>query len=103
MDDKQLLELAAKAAGNVDVVDAWRGAPSHFERNGLGWNPLTCNGDAFRLVSEFGMSVDCSDIPDAVVAFLNSSAAVASEKIVNGDIEAAARRAVVRVAAGDFD
>ena len=103
MDDKQLLELAAKAAGDVFVVDAWRGAPSHFERNGFGWNPLTCSNNAFSLVLKFGMSVDCSDIPDAVVVFSNSTAAVASEKMVNGDAEAAARRAIVRVAAGDFD
>lgn len=62
MTDKELLELAAKAAG---YEFAWycegpnnpRGTPNVPFANGHRWNPLTDDGDAFRLAVRLGMLV----------------------------------------------
>ena len=52
MTDRELLELAAKAAG-LSHPDGW-----DWIRNPLGysWNPLTDDGDAFRLMVELRLS-----------------------------------------------
>ena len=63
MTDKELLELAAKAAGLV--IHTWE--EDHFlvdENNGTGfcfyWNPLTDYEDALRLAVELSIWVDPS-------------------------------------------
>ena len=51
MTDKELLELAAKAAG-IDVKphpNRSMGSPMFFVFNHKNWNPLTDDGDALRL------------------------------------------------------
>jgi hypothetical protein len=61
VNDRELLELAAKAAGieNLgwaamsDAMQAITGVP---ERRGL-WNPLTDDGDALRLAVKLGIAV----------------------------------------------
>jgi hypothetical protein len=66
MDDRELLELAAKAAGvtggwgdkieyhngAVDLRDVWILEGDDF----VPWNPLTDDGDALRLAVELGLS-----------------------------------------------
>ncbi|WP_257757334.1 hypothetical protein [Burkholderia glumae] len=67
MTDKELLELAAKAAAIVGTYvrvhqaygDQWvegidTGAP-------VFWNPLTDDGDRYRLAKHLGISIDFSD------------------------------------------
>ena len=45
MSDKELLELAAKAAG----IEFWEVGGNLFVAHGETWNPLTDDGDALRL------------------------------------------------------
>ena len=119
MSDRELLELAAKAAG----VDVWfprmNGGrnpdgtriiltPCHTERNGVvqEWNPLTDDGDALRL------AVKLSKMDGGVALMLNSrfnsayfAQCYTNENVVSPteymteDPYAATRRAIVRAAA----
>ena len=102
MDDKTLLELAAKAAG-IELLRSRLDDPMckdfllvERKRDGeaISWNPLTDDGDALRLAVKLGLhilpelqSVDVG--PFAVEYFSNN----------NGDPRAATRRAIVRAAA----
>lgn len=52
MTDKELLELAAKAAG-VELTGADRAA--WLNKSSYGWNPLTDDGDALRLAVKLKM------------------------------------------------
>jgi hypothetical protein len=47
MNDKELLELAAKAAGNITFEDCFMQNPAIYGKRE--WNPLTDDGDALRL------------------------------------------------------
>lgn len=95
--DRELLELAAKAAGIMPTTNcngdlAWT--------TGLGsgcfeWNPLTDDGDALRLAVKLGILVDVTRF--ATTAIANGSIS-ATEKH-NGDPYVATRRAIVRAAA----
>jgi hypothetical protein len=64
--DRELLELAAKAAGliNPRYVEAtsWGTGISHGEGDDVYcvWNPLADDGDALRLAVSLGLVVDCS-------------------------------------------
>jgi len=50
--DLELLALAAKAAGDVSpLLEVWKGEYAHFEQRGVGWNPLTDDGQALRLAA----------------------------------------------------
>ena len=102
MIDRELLEMAAKAAGVLASPDGeygWRGlklenGPNHY------WNPLADDGDALRLAVKIGISktlllevgcggVDCEFQRGAAQAFYSH----------DGDPYAATRRAIVRAAA----
>lgn len=90
MNDKELLQLAAKAAGIQTP-----------------WNPLTDDGDAFRLAVHLKIhyrqystptlirGVWC---PDGYVEACHGKY-VQERELVNDDIYAATRRAIVRAAA----
>jgi hypothetical protein len=57
MSDRELLELAAKAAGVGGKVRAIQKPYSHDYEIGIGkyrWNPLTDDGDALRLAVKIG-------------------------------------------------
>jgi len=94
MTDKELLELAAKAAG-IDVRwyqgDCLRVAD---KCNGFAgrWNPLTDDGDALRLAVKLRMDVEWLDV-DTV--FVSGGPCIH----VGVDPYAATRRAIVRAAA----
>lgn len=92
-DTRELLELAARAAGIEVPAIVADGVPHRF--GGGYWNPLTSDADAFRLLVDCGMSVHVQR--DTVIAKLRRDGVV--EKIVNGDKHAAARLAIVRCAA----
>lgn len=60
MDDRELLEMAAKACGMTppwdknDVFSAWAGEAE----TGHWWNPLVDDGDALRLARSLLMRID---------------------------------------------
>lgn len=88
MTDRQLLELAAKAAGLAIVwygeSDPWCYAEI---APGIKWNPITDDGDALRLAVKLHLPVE------AVIAFVAER-----EPIWKDDPYAATRRAIVRAA-----
>ena len=61
MDDKTMLEWAAKAAGAV-----WVGHYNRWELNGKSWWPLEDDGDALRLAVK--LHIHISPRPDHVEA-----------------------------------
>lgn len=104
MQDRELLELAAKAAGyEIRVEESWQPHlyPPFFHlesESGRLWNPITDDGDALRLAVKLRMEL--SVISDRVSAQASSprSSPWVSEDI-DGDPFAATRRAIVRAAA----
>jgi hypothetical protein len=104
--DRNLLELAAKAAGLVIVDKELRGFDRFLVQrmsDGLfsRWNPLTDDGDAFRLAAMLGMETYHAD-DGGWAAYASHPAArgiaYAIERL-GEDPCAAARRAIVRAAA----
>lgn len=102
MDDRELLELSAKAAG---ISVQWKEDGRSFQVvRGLPftWNPLTDDGDALRLAFALGMSVDAGGcmidyaVPDADDEEMETLETLEFEH--GGDI-ANLRRAIVRAAA----
>lgn len=100
--DKELLELAAKAAGlPLKFGGDWHnvGAP-HVEHKS--WNPLTEDGDAFRLAVK--LNIRLLDIGSHIVevsALVDRVNDVRERmvEVTNGCIVEATRRAIVRAAA----
>ena len=104
MTDKELLELAAKAAG-YDVKphgNAKRSRDLHFTYRGTNWNPLTDDGDALRLAVKLGMkdyfSVEVQTSCVQATA-LEPWEHCEYEEYKTQDPYAATRRAIVRAAA----
>lgn len=112
--DRELLELAAKAVGieyDVEaskphsISGAWfglwlviRGEPNEFTRRR--WNPLTDDGDAFRLAVQLGMTVFCDKYGDTgVTVDIGELRDTVVFEASDGDTYAATRRAIVRAAA----
>ena len=101
MNDKELLELAAKASGIK--LTWWNQVP----KNTTGadprmniyafpiWNPLTDDGDALRLAVKLGMGLDLPTQTSVYVVVNNDQL----EYCKNKDHYAATRRAIVRAAA----
>jgi hypothetical protein len=106
MKDRELLEAAAKAAG---IESLWwtKDGNKLFQRNGgeqKPWNPITNDGDAFRLAVKLGIPFHVFPEHHTVIAYgkktdRNQEGFDAMEAINNADPYAAARRAIVRVAA----
>ncbi|HEX4938885.1 MAG TPA: hypothetical protein VFX11_09435 [Candidatus Kapabacteria bacterium] len=97
MTDRELLELAALAAGIVGTYDCgviWYKNPFGDD---AGFNPLNNDGDAFRLAVKLRIGV--GDRETTVTAFhrQGSTSAIHIEEI--GDPYAATRRAILRAAA----
>ena len=117
MTDRELLELAAKAAGITfpkfeqvcgdDAPEYWEGmgfcVKVKWGRSGLGdepfpekwWNPLKNDGDALRLAVKLEMDLSlglngCVVLPDPNIKL---------EELSSNDPYAATRRAIVRAAA----
>ena len=99
--DRELLEMAAKAAG-MKVTSypdgVWRNTTGFDQLMNVyaapKWNPLTDDGDAFRLAVRLGM--DVLQLDKSQSAFVNRSQVFFSEC---SDNYAATRRAIVRAAA----
>jgi hypothetical protein len=98
MSDKELLELAAKAAG-IKIYD-----PTLFVNgrymvrmpHGFSdyWNPLTDDGDALRLAVKLGITIDMHDC----CAWSRGHLGMIQE-FWGGDFDLCYRRAIVRAAA----
>jgi hypothetical protein len=93
--DRELLELAAKAAG---IEAAWSDGEGLVCRNDAGyrffWNPLTDDGDAFRLACKLNMRLDLYTGVGA-----QSGPHPWAYQADYADKAAATRRAIVRAAA----
>ena len=113
MDDRELLGLAAKAAGikaRWFKVKKWRHYPTsrivcgHDDVFGTHhskpWNPLTDDGDALRLAVKLGITVAFWEYPqNSVAAYVSGDGIPASYERHGEDKHAATRRAIVRAAA----
>lgn len=107
MEDRELLEMAAKAAGHEW---RWYGAPlgtlfqiKTHSRIWIFWNPLTDDGDALRLATALKLHILHNDLGDALLwvsAVLNKRGL---HGVVDFDDESqranATRRAIVLAAA----
>jgi hypothetical protein len=95
--DRELLELAAKAAGYV-VLDGWDGKSLSVDASGYGpqsdWNPLTNDGDALRLAVKLRITIDSNDC----CAWSRGHFGLIQE-FWGGDYDPCYRRAIVRAAA----
>ena len=110
MTDKELLELAAKAAGikikpmQVNNVtkqgdNQFIGYMTDIEQWPRGWfNPLTDDGDALRLAVKLGLHPKVDYSNDVVFCEFTKDGDEVTEGLLN-DPYAATRRAIVRAAA----
>jgi hypothetical protein len=102
MDDRKLIELAAKAAGIKLHVWGTKGKENFADMNagpyGQLWNPLTDDGDALRLAVK--LQIDLRNTETACTAISDRAKRHATEIHEGGlDPNAATRRAIVRAAA----
>ena len=101
MNDRELLELAAKAAGLVigfskTSPEQWRPYVWNDEKKrGRWWNPLTDDGDALRLAANLLIQIYPDN--DEVEIFHMEIGYIVEP--TNGDVLDATRRAIVRAAA----
>jgi len=96
VDDRELLELAAKAAG-IDAVYE-KGYLTWFDRGRPfrpAWKPLTDDGDALALAVRVFLTVGVEDGFTEVLTGIG----MAITESHNGDALSATRRAIVRAAA----
>lgn len=104
MSNKELLELAAKAAGYLNWTPSAEGL--HIETgssrgwSGFYWNPLTDDGDALRLAVDLCLNIEYKN--DGRVYVWNSGDGNCSYLAIGSSREdrlANTRRAIVEVAA----
>lgn len=103
--DRELLELAARAAGyNVAWNEHWQGfqhrnpTPDQHGQVRHPWTPLTSDGDALRLATRLKLNIyHDSNLVD-VHGPMNGQDVYATEKY-GDDPSAATRRAIMRAAA----
>ena len=96
MTDKELLELAAKAAGIWDASDPSLGL---LKTSGQYWNPLTDDGDALRLAVKLEISLEFAAKATWVELSYEDGTLTLDSIPHNNDPYAATRRAIVRAAA----
>lgn len=98
MTEREMLELAAKAAGyDIDYEEAYL---TFFRRDVVGrpiWNPLHDDGDALRLAVKLKLQVRPNDYDTLVTARLPLR--INAAETYGSDCYAASRRAIVRAAA----
>lgn len=120
MEDRELIELAAKAYGFGDPEGNFIWTESEYPRgsktngalwNYIGWcdtaqlwNPLTDDGDALRLAVKLGMGISFGqyaplDVYSVYISKVEHGDEIAVGCITDGDEFGAVRRAIVRAAA----
>lgn len=95
MSDRELLELAAKAAGHRVKFGASGDPYIQAGINTRAWNPLTDDGDALRLAVRLSFDI-CIQGDSVVVRDMDCNH---EEQPAGGDIFAATRRAILLAAA----
>lgn len=102
MTDRELLELAAKAAGYTTngeyLVDRGLWVMQHKPCWGY-WNPLIDDGDALRLAVDLDMEVNLNRVDEMTIVCFGYFARESVKEEHNEDPYAATRRAIVRAAA----
>lgn len=106
MNDRGLLEAAAKAAG-ITIRDSTRWPDTIVTKvtmddgspNWVRWNPLADDGDALRLAVKLRISIDYASLPVEFVLFVNADASHLEPNVDHADLMAATRRAITRAAA----
>lgn len=99
MSDKELLELAAKAAGFLALKESAYHGGSYFAQTVDGWtqwDPLANDGDALRLAVDLRLCVGVGFSGTSVSDVSRNCLAVQMHK---DDAGGATRRAIVRAAA----
>lgn len=96
MDDKTLLQMAARAAG-IPLKPDFAERYEYYIADRLMWNPLTNDGDALRLAVKLGLMVDASCQPALILCA--GPCGIGLEESARADPYAATRRAIVRAAA----
>lgn len=101
MEDRELLELAAEAAGYQPWGSDCEGYPIFVvDSMPIGWNPLTDDADALRLLCKLKLSLNSNSATVGVGGYPPGLDHVFSqEQISDGDALSAHRRAIVRAAA----
>lgn len=105
MTDRELLELAAKAAGyklsfyNGYAVNVTDFHPAQNVHGAKQWNPLTDDGDALRLAVKLGLSLYINHAVRVDYCTPNAIPTVPLYEPLEPDVYAATRRAIVRAAA----
>lgn len=95
MSDRELLELAAKAAGLLTTT--WDGNHAYIDGMLSQWNPLADDGDAFRLLIDLNLDLTF-DIIEGEIFVCEPFGDYWSEYLGDNP-RAAARRVIVRAAA----
>lgn len=120
MTDREMLELAAKAAGLLLCGYSWIGENEddeeceileaafvkHHQKQELAskWNPLTDDGDALRLAVKLGMGISFGqyaplDVYSVYISKVEHGDDLAVGCITDGDEFGVVRRAITRAAA----
>lgn len=102
MTDRELLELAAKAAGVGDVDLVGRPSVLVIKDSGIyqrGWNPLVYDDDALRLAVKLRLPLSFDDWADGETVYIEKNGRIQTENFEHSDPYAATRRAIVRAAA----
>lgn len=101
MTDHELLELAAKAAGFIELRYEPDGTPRARNPNGVGgvWNPLADDGDALRLTVKLNIHLSPYGTETGMTEWVIRDVAESFDEDYGTDPCAAARRAIVRAAA----
>ena len=82
--DRELLEMAAKAAGVDGQWSDYHNGICYSKKGSLDmhvWRPLTDDGEALRLAYALGMQLnldDCNDINDLRTEIVRAAAAIGS-------------------------
>ena len=96
MTDRELLELAARAAGYT-LIEHYAGLPLIAAELNAAWNPLADDGDALRLAVKLKLSVWFEEREAHAWTHIIWVSPVFEP--YTGDVNAATRRAIVRAAA----
>ena len=104
MTDKELIELAAKAAGLHVKVASNHGRGLKVHGNCNWWNPLTDDGDALRLAVKLGLGISFGqyaplDVYSVYISKVEGGDELAIGCIIDGDEFGVVRRAITRAAA----
>ncbi len=98
MTDKELLDLAAKAAGMSKSI--WWLVDNHFCKMGdinFQWNPLEKDGDALRLAVKLDIDINFCGAEVRAYPVIQTDRFISESRV--HDPDSATRRSIVRAAA----